>query len=392
MFSSERKARTSDVLVRALLKVLADGPRAEDIPFRQSEGGVCVYENTPFVRKVQQAYRSLYGEGKRAVSKLPRREVAGTRVRSKGRAAFLRRRNNQAESIPNATALEDDGGSTSLSSLQKTTEKSHDQGTKRKAYCSLLSSLATKAKQKRKVLDALLLGPGNDLEAQEKLRIQRETQDQEALPLERVDLQKAIQHKLFLQHELTAIVLCGGRPSSSQDKILSRLKAKLFLFEASNAKGLLRQLSPKYKYVIWVASTADAETALIQGKAKHNISMTEVVMTRLLGGYLAGPEWMAACFDTDHKLVMPVLSLDPALERSMELVLGDSVTYKSDALLVISLASCANRWTVRAKRSELRKKRSWVVVGDTHKISVAFKNKGVVVTESNFLVHLSKPL
>ncbi|CAE7486224.1 unnamed protein product, partial [Symbiodinium sp. CCMP2592] len=59
----------------------------------------------------------------------------------------------------------------------------------------------------------------------------------------------------------------------------------------------------------------------------------------------------------------------------MELVLGDSVTYKSDALLVISLASCANRWTVRAKRSELRKKRSWVVVGDTHKVSVAFKNK-----------------
>ena len=346
MLSTRQKASTKMSSLKSLLKVLADGPPAESDVLAPMKyvNGKCVYEVTPLVRKVQAVYRATYGSRKPVVAELPRREVH-SRLRKTGKAAFLRRRQSEMSSLAKTPA----SSSSSCRKLEELSKSSAKEGEKGKAYTSLLAHLHANGEKKRKLIEAL--AQESDPEAARKLAEARKQEVQDAQVMLRHDLQQVADQRLYLQTELVAIVLIGS-PSYAQDKILARTGAKLYKFEAT--KNLVDPVVRKYRHVIWCPTSTEAESGLTNAKEMGGINSAHILLSRLLGGFIGGPEWLATCSEED-KILMPVLKLDRALQRPLELLVHRTVTFKAELEMTLEVTSTLDKvgWTLREKREDL---------------------------------------
>ena len=348
MLNTRQKASTKTSSLRSLIKILSDGPPAESdvlAPMKQVNGK-CVYEVTPLVRKAQAVYRAKFGSRKPVKAELPRREVQ-SRLKKTGKAAFLRRR--QSELCELSKASSSSCPDTKIDELSTKTTSVAKTGEKGKAYTSLLATLHANGEKKRKLIEAL--AQETDPEAARKLEEAKKQEVRDAQVMLRHDLQQVVDHRLDLQTELVAIVLIGA-PSYAQDKILAKMGAKLYKYEAS--KSLVDPLVRRFRHIIWCPTSAEAESGLTNGKEFGGIDSGHIMMSRLLGGFVGGPEWLAACFEED-KILMPVLKLDRALAKPVELLVDASVNFKAVLDMTLDVASKIDtvKWTVREKRAEL---------------------------------------
>ncbi|CAE7329694.1 unnamed protein product, partial [Symbiodinium sp. CCMP2456] len=237
-----------------------------------------------------------------------------------------------------------------LDELSTKTTSIAKHGEKGKAYTSLLATLNTNGEKKRKLIEAL--AQESDPEAARKLEEAKKQEVRDAQVMMRHDLQQVADHRLYLQTELVAIVLIGS-PSYAQDKILARMGAKLYKFEAT--KNLVDPVVRRFRHIIWCPTSTEAESGLTTAKEIGGINSAHILLSRLLGGFLGGPEWLAACCDED-KILMPVLKLDRALHRPVELLVHPNVTFKAELDMTLDVTKRIDKvcWTLREKREDMR--------------------------------------
>ena len=106
-----------------------------------------------------------------------------------------------------------------------------------------------------------------------------------------------------------------------------------------------------FRHVVWAAHTREAQSDMIKGVE------TEVCLaSRMLGGWIAGPEWTDACV-RGKQLYEPVLRLARAVSIPKEMRVHESCSF-GHALEKICIAAASNtsggmKWTLRDSRKKL---------------------------------------
>ena len=92
------------------------------------------------------------------------------------------------------------------------------------------------------------------------------------------------------------------------------------------------------------------------GTESHEGLDLGAAVSRLFGGYVAGPFWLSECVRRGQ-LLTPLLRLSPGLEVERQVGFDDNLPQQAALLRLISAAESdvlgIRRWTIRSRRSEL---------------------------------------
>ena len=191
--------------------------------------------------------------------------------------------------------------------------------------------------KKRKLL--MSVADGDDAHAVQALAQER-ANEAEVTNLMRRDLDSNIRRGTCLTADITAIVVLDGPMK------LDGLGAKVLPWDLGCVAELLT-----FRHVVWAAHTREAQSDMIKGVE------TEVCLaSRMLGGWIAGPEWTDACA-RGKQLYEPVLRLARAVSIPKEMRVHESCSF-GHALEKICIAAASNtsggmKWTLRDSRKKL---------------------------------------
>ena len=191
--------------------------------------------------------------------------------------------------------------------------------------------------KKRKLL--MSVADGDDAHAVQALAQER-ANESEVTNLMRRDLDTNIRRGTCLTADITAIVVLDGPMK------LDGLGAKVLPWDLGCVAELLT-----FRHVVWAAHTREAQSDMIKGVE------TEVCLaSRMLGGWIAGPEWTDACA-RGKQLYEPVLRLARAVNIPKEMRVHESCSF-GHALEKICIAAASNtsggmKWTLRDSRKKL---------------------------------------
>ena len=166
--------------------------------------------------------------------------------------------------------------------------------------------------------------------------------DAEDINLMRRDLESNIRRGICLTPDITAIVVLAG-PNFNR---LDGLGAKVLMWDLACVSELLN-----FRHVVWAAPTQAMQNNMVHGED------TEVCLaSRMLGGFIAGPEWIDACVRA-NVLFEPVLRLAKAIQVPKELRVHESYNCK-DSLEKMCIEAARNpsanmKWTLRESRKKL---------------------------------------
>ena len=309
--TSSLKSNTSPATARNLLKVVLDGPQPEDVALHKICASSAEYQTSVWARRVQTAWRRRFGSATNHMD-LPRRTL---RPRAKrGLPKFLE------EQSAEKAALRGAGGPTPdvLGQWRASTDQEAQKQREKRGYKWLAESLQEQACKKRRLLEAF--AAGTDPDAEQKLKTQRKEQEARELAVgERRDLNSMAEKGVFLQSEVCAVVPCKPL-SATQTGVLLMLGLKIVEF--GTGKTCLEQLL-RSRHIIWLAPTHDLETSLIDGVVSA-VDPALLAATRLLGGFIGGPEWVDVC-QSLGKVLQPVLCLCKGAHTKREVCLHKSL-------------------------------------------------------------------
>ncbi|CAE7483321.1 unnamed protein product, partial [Symbiodinium sp. CCMP2592] len=111
------------------------------------------------------------------------------------------------------------------------------------------------------------------------------------------------------------------------------------------------------KFVIFLATSKEAEAGLIyHGTESHQGLDLGACVSRLVGGYVAGPAWMAECLRRGQ-LLTPLLRLSAAAKVQRQVGFCDSLTQQVAVLKLLSAIESdelgSRRWIIRSSRAAL---------------------------------------
>ena len=337
------KAATSPQVVHDLLKVVSDGPTAAEVSPHSNRSGISQYAPSRWTILVQQRWRYFFGSSKNhCKSGLPRRSL-GNKCK-KGLPGLLQKQKENTQEVLHdfaSAGLAPD----EVNALKKSTEEAANERRSSKQHQDLLATLRKNASKKRAFVKAFAAGA--DHEASKKLKAHQEDKAiKDMTTVVRRSLQKAAHLNRCLQAELCIAVPMSDL-SAAQKRILDNLGITICPFEIEDVPSMIL-----VKNILWCATTNEEETLTIDGNLQPTLPF---IASRLLGGYVCGPEW----FDQSQKsqfIVEPVMLLKPATCNSTELCLHKSLPERNlvqKMLVKISSAGCDMRWVVRNERHEL---------------------------------------
>ena len=348
------KSNTSAENLKHLMKCLLDAP---DPHQHAPESNGC-YTTTSLVLQVQEIWRKAFGAVKVSVKEktdraLPRRETgARNKKRRSGMAAFLARREREIKACGKLQA--------SMDHLESLADATASAGKKRKEYQSFSQRMEEKAKKRRTLLQALV--DGTDKHAASELAKDKEQAKKSLFSKDfgsiiRKDLKRnKLEGNIFLQPELCLVVAVIDPISKSQGQLLEKLGFPTMTF--STAPEDMSQIV-KASSLIWLATTKSAETGLIDPSGPDVPDC--VLVSRLLGGFVAGPEWLAFLGhgQSDLVLTQPVLQLQSGFGFKQQLCFSTKMPQHELIKFVHAEAgkdparSMYMRWSLQTSRSKL---------------------------------------
>ncbi len=160
----------------------------------------------------------------------------------------------------------------------------------------------------------------------------------------------------MLQQETCLLVIASGAATDAQELIFKNLKLKVVIFKPEDAE-LIKQLL-KCRHLIWFGTSKKIETQLIHPKSAAAAADPVFIASRLLGGFVAGPEWLAFISEK-NLIVQPLLRLESGMNIKQELSINQSVPYSEMVkFLMASIMADVNRavevrWSVKEARRKL---------------------------------------
>ena len=342
----DQRQNTSRSTLRSLLKILVDCDGAVSYSPKSKE-----YTLTEFGMRAYNRYRSLYGAAKNtATTALPRRTVR-PRCSSTGLAAFKRQQSKEkaeviAADLPEAEAC----------SLKRVLDTAAEQQqTKRQK--SLVQSLAQRVTEKL----ALVSPAAFSKDAASRLeRLQKEDRERLA-KLDAVQLRELKNAETMdAQGGLCVCIISKGEISRADQIIKDRARTLhklcgMRVCHLTSTNLVARCLEAKY--VIFLATSREAEAGLIyHGSESHESLDVGTCVSRLIGGFIAGPSWLDECVHRGH-LLMPLLRLSPAVKIERQVGFDDSLPQQSAVLRLLAAIESHRLghrvWVIRSKRAEM---------------------------------------
>ena len=187
----------------------------------------------------------------------------------------------------------------------------------------------------------MCVAEGNDEEAAKTLEKDRAKDMSKTTDLLRRDQDAIIQKNACLNPELTVIV------TPVLVSKLSGLGARVVVWELTNVSQLFN-----FRHIVWAVNSREEYKDLINATVKE-FSLA----TRVMGGWLAGPEWVDSCVRCSCLFESP-LRLARAMRVPRELLFHSSFELK-DALERICTAACTfasggMNWTLVQSRHKLK--------------------------------------
>ena len=345
--SSGQRQNSTPATLKTILKVLLD---VDDVvKFNDRDQ---TYSLTKFGMDAFNLYRTMFGAGKNvAQHNLPQRTTRRF-LSATGLAAFTRLQSEQKKTTTAAVVSEDEARhlkrlveeSTDLRATKKQRTMSEMLANKVATKVSLLSPDAFAADGRAK-LEKLL--------AEEKSRVSK-LSDMQVRDLDSSEPMDA-------SGGVAVCVISKGEVSNANDiikacaKQLHRLGGlKVLHLTSSNLVARILEA----KFVVWVATSKEAEASLIvQGKECQTGPLdVSSILCRLLGGYVAGPAWLQKS-SSRGRLLKPVLQLTAS--ANTELQVGFDATVPTRETILRLLAAIEShpkgyrKWVIRANRSDL---------------------------------------
>ena len=342
----DKKHNMKAQTLRSVLKVMLDCDAVVNYNILSKE-----YSFTDFGLRAFNRYRSLFGAAKNApASVLPRRTLH-RRCSSTGVAAFKRLQAQQkAEAVPKDLPVEE------AKSLKRALDSSAaEQCTPRQK--KLMVSLAERVTAKLKVVGPAAFAQ----DARERLeKFQREDREQ-LQKLEAIQLRELKDTSPLDAKDGLAVCIISKAEVTACDKIIKEKAQALHKLCGMRvchltSKNLVSRCL-QAKFVIFLATSREAEAGLIyHGTESHEGLDLGAAVSRLFGGYIAGPSWLSECMRRGQ-LLTPLLCLSPGLQVERQVGFDDNLPQQAALLRLISAAESdvlgIRRWTIRSRRSEL---------------------------------------
>ncbi|CAE7347717.1 unnamed protein product [Symbiodinium sp. CCMP2592] len=298
----DQKRNTSPDTLRCLLKVMVDCDPVVTFNILTKE-----YKLTDFGIRAYNRYRSLFGAARNAPASLLPRRTMNRRCSSTGLAALKRLQAQQkADAVPKELPLEE---AKSLKRALDTSAEEHSTKRQKKMVVALaervtaklaLVSPATFAKDARERLQKLQLQDEEEFKKLDGMQL-RELKTAEILG----DAQNGLAVCIISKNEIPN----ADKIVKDKAKALSQL-CGLRVCHLTSSSLVARCL--RAKFVIFLATSKEAEAGLIyHGSESHQGLDLGACVSRLVGGFVAGPAWMAECLRRGQ-LLTPLLRLSPA--------------------------------------------------------------------------------
>ncbi|CAE7446525.1 unnamed protein product, partial [Symbiodinium sp. CCMP2592] len=374
------KSRICETHLRDLLKVLLDGPSVSDLcPMSRSSDGKMQYTSTDMILRCQALYRKTFGTAKnqRKTPDLPRRKLSEKTAAPKGVQGFLRVRHDEITSLMKQQR-EASGSDQTLeqAGLEEITANSATKKATAKQQ-SLCKTMRDNQDKKRKALE--LLADGSDPHAEATLQAcQQEMQAREVADLTRRDLQWSERNNCTLSFSCSCVLMPGIELSSDEQSLLAKLRIKTLAWKSD--VEFFRELF-QVKDLIWFTN-GDEGQIVCQGGLRSACQSTGqtagqtnnddesdnktpelerlpafLMASRLVGGWVAGIEWLVECKRLGWKL-QPVLRLARAVSVPRELHLHNSSEFSSMISQIVfvgcQIASANCLWSTRDSRKNLQ--------------------------------------
>ena len=342
----DQKQNTSRATLRSLLKVMVD----TDLVATYNPASK-IYTLTEFGLRAYNRYRSLYGAAKNApASTLPRRTMHRKCAKT-GMAAFKRLQAEQkAGAVPTDMPQEE---AQSLKRVLDTSAEQHE--TKRQK--KLVSELAERVTAKL----ALVSREAFAKDAKERLaRLQNEDREQ-LKKLESMQLRELKDASAMDPAGGLAVCVISKAEIERADAIIKdRARALhklcgLRVCHLTSSQLVGRCLESKF--VIFLATSREAEAGLVyHGTETHEGLDLGACVSRLLGGYIAGPTWLDECVRRGV-LLTPLLRCAQAVKCPRQLGFDDGLPQQAAILKLLSAIESHSlgfrQWVIRSKREEL---------------------------------------
>ena len=165
--------------------------------------------------------------------------------------------------------------------------------------------------------------------------------------LEKRDLRLLSLANPDLDRRLTCVVVASEQAASSLKPL--HMRVHLWQNTVQQFQELLRMC------VVWFCDTDDLESAVMSGA--HEDVSAFVMSTRLVGGYVAGQEWLRLCV-ANKRLLRPVAKLRPAVHNSNEVCFHKSLE-PSPPDCAASIARCLEALTLVGRSGGWRLRTRW---------------------------------
>ena len=158
----------------------------------------------------------------------------------------------------------------------------------------------------------------------------------------------------MLQQETCILVIASGAATDEQKLIFKNLKLKVVNFKPEDAEHMKRLL--KSRHLIWFGVSKRIETELIHPKSAAEDPV--FIASRLLGGFVAGPEWLSFISEK-NLIVQPLLRLESGMNIKQELSINlsipyiDMVKFLMASIMADASRSVEVRWSVQERRRKL---------------------------------------
>ena len=211
--------------------------------------------------------------------------------------------------------------------------------------------------KKRKALEVMTDGQ-SDKHAQETLKLGQSMMDARKMAdLSRRDLQWSERTGASLSRSSCCVLPPAVTLSSDEEQVLQRLGVKFSVWKSD--REYFRELL-HFKDIVWFTpgdeSAIAAQDGLNATERQTECQTGYLLTSRLLGGWVAGIEWLEAC-KRSRQTLQPVLRLARALAIPREMVCHESEKFGSlvsDVVAAANMVASANcAWVIRECRKKL---------------------------------------
>ncbi|CAE7875869.1 unnamed protein product [Symbiodinium necroappetens] len=343
----DQKRNTSPDTLRCLLKVMVDCDPVVTFNILSKE-----YKLSDFGIRAYNRYRSLFGAARNAPASLLPRRTMNRRCSSTGLAALKRLQVQQkAEAVPKELPLEE---ARSLKRALDTSAEEHSTKRQKKMVVALAERVTAKL--------ALVSPAAFAKDARERLQKLQREDEEEFKKLDGMQLRELKTAEILgdAQNGLAVCIISKNEIPNADKIVKDKAKALsqlcgLRVCHLTSSSLVARCL--RAKFVIFLATSKEAEAGLIyHGSESHQGLDLGACVSRLVGGYIAGPAWMAECIRRGQ-LLTPLLRLSPAAKMPRQVGFDDTLPQQVAVLKLLSAIETDDlgfrHWIIRSKREAL---------------------------------------